>query len=120
MADPAEDGDPDHYSELYTGKKDSGGVHSNSGIPNHAYYLLVNGGRNAGEKRGHAHKGPVVTAHRACRRGEDLLQRLHEPAIDRHHVAGARGDRSAAIALYGADSQQAASTRRAWEAVGVR
>jgi bacillolysin len=33
---------------------------SNSGIPNHAYYLLVNGGSNAGEARGHPHSGPVV------------------------------------------------------------
>ena len=48
MANPAEDGDPDHYSERYTGTSDNGGVHTNSGIANHAYYLLVNGGLNAG------------------------------------------------------------------------
>ena len=61
MADPAERGDPDHYSERFTGTGDNGGVHTNSGIPNHAYYLLVNGGRNAGEARGHPHSGPEVT-----------------------------------------------------------
>lgn len=55
MADPAEDGDPDHYSERYTGTNDNGGVHSNSGIPNHAYWLAVNGGQNAGCARGHNH-----------------------------------------------------------------
>ena len=48
MADPAEYGDRDHYSERYRGTDDNGGVHTNSGIPNHAYYLLVNGGTNAG------------------------------------------------------------------------
>ena len=48
MGDPQEFGDPDHYAERYTGEEDNGGVHINSGIPNHAYYLLVNGGRNAG------------------------------------------------------------------------
>lgn len=47
MEDPEEDGDPDHYSERYTGTGDNGGVHINSGIPNHAYYLLVEGGKNA-------------------------------------------------------------------------
>ena len=47
MADPEEDGDPDHYSERQVGGGDNGGVHTNSGIPNHAYYLLVNGGLNA-------------------------------------------------------------------------
>jgi bacillolysin len=60
MADPAARDQPDHYSELFTGDEDNGGVHINSGIPNHAYYLLVNGGSNAGEARGHPHSGPAV------------------------------------------------------------
>ena len=58
MADPEEDGStggyyparfPDHYSEWFPDPedRDNGGVHINSGIPNHAYYLLVNGGLNA-------------------------------------------------------------------------
>jgi hypothetical protein len=55
MANPAEDGDPDHYSERQIGGADNGGVHTNSGIPNHAYYLLVNGGQNAGCALGHGH-----------------------------------------------------------------
>jgi Zn-dependent metalloprotease len=60
MADPADKGQPDHYSERQIGGSDDGGVHVNSGIPNHAYFLLVNGGSNAGEARGHPHSGPVV------------------------------------------------------------
>lgn len=48
MGDPQEDADPDHYSELIITDADNGGVHSNSGIPNLAYYLAVNGGRNPG------------------------------------------------------------------------
>ncbi len=59
MADPQDDGDPDHYSEKYTGTSDNGGVHTNSGIPNHAYVLAVQGGKNAGcdpnNTSGHAH-----------------------------------------------------------------
>lgn len=47
MMDPEEDGHPDHYSERYTGTGDNGGVHINSAIPNHAFYLLVVGGQNA-------------------------------------------------------------------------
>ncbi|GEP39418.1 bacillolysin [Nocardioides psychrotolerans] len=47
MADPKQDGDPSHLSQAYTGEADNGGVHTNSGIPNHAYYLTINGGRNA-------------------------------------------------------------------------
>ena len=48
MADPAQYGDKDHYLEWDDDLGDNGGVHTNSGIPNHAYYLLVNGGKNAG------------------------------------------------------------------------
>jgi bacillolysin len=48
MADPAEDADPDHYSLRFLGAADNGFVHSNSGISNHAYFLAVNGGQNAG------------------------------------------------------------------------
>lgn len=59
MTDPQEDADPDHYSERYLGPNDNGGVHSNSGISNHAYVLAVNGGRNAGcdavGSNGHRH-----------------------------------------------------------------
>jgi bacillolysin len=47
MADPKQDGDPSHLSQAYTGDADNGGVHTNSGIPNHAYYLTAEGGRNA-------------------------------------------------------------------------
>lgn len=41
MADPTEDGDPDNYADRYTGTADNGGVHINSGIVNHWYYLLA-------------------------------------------------------------------------------
>ena len=46
LSNPAAYGDPDHYSIRLTGPADNGGVHSNSGIPNHAFYLAVNGGTN--------------------------------------------------------------------------
>lgn len=32
---------PMHVNEMYTGSQDNGGVHINSGIPNHAYYLFA-------------------------------------------------------------------------------
>ncbi len=32
---------PAHYDERFTGSADNGGVHINSGIPNHAYYLFA-------------------------------------------------------------------------------
>ncbi len=51
MANPGEDGDPSHYADRYTGTSDNGGVHTNSGIANHWFYLLVNGGQNANSAR---------------------------------------------------------------------
>ena len=39
-------GDPDHYSNRFTGTSDNGGVHTNSTIVSHAYYLSVEGGTN--------------------------------------------------------------------------
>ena len=46
MNNPAAFGDPDHYSIRFTGTGDNGGVHINSGIVNHAFYLAVAGGTN--------------------------------------------------------------------------
>jgi len=44
MADPAEFGDRDYWPTRYTGISDNGGVHTNSGIANLAFKLLVTGG----------------------------------------------------------------------------
>lgn len=44
MADPAQFGDRDYYPDRYTGTSDNGGVHTNSGIANLAFYLLSEGG----------------------------------------------------------------------------
>jgi Zn-dependent metalloprotease len=44
MYDPAIAGDYDYYPTRYTGTSDNGGVHTNSGIANLAFKLLVTGG----------------------------------------------------------------------------
>ena len=46
MENPQAYGDPDHYSRRFTGTADNGGVHINSGIANHAFYLAIEGGTN--------------------------------------------------------------------------
>ena len=52
------DPQPKHLRDKYTGMADSGGVHINSGIPNHAFYLVATalGGR-AWEKPGRSGTG---------------------------------------------------------------
>lgn len=42
---------PSHYADRYKGSWDNGGVHINSSIVNHWYYLLVKGGQNANPQR---------------------------------------------------------------------
>jgi len=46
MITPVAFGDPDHYSVRFTGTGDNGGVHINSGIPNHVFALAIVGGTN--------------------------------------------------------------------------
>jgi Zn-dependent metalloprotease len=44
LADPAAFGDPGKLSDYFCTAGDNGGVHTNSGIPNHAAYLMAEGG----------------------------------------------------------------------------
>jgi thermolysin len=46
FVNPLAYGDPDHYSIRFTGTADDGGVHINSSIVNHAFYLAIQGGTN--------------------------------------------------------------------------
>lgn len=50
MANPTTLGDPGSVSDpaVWCGPEDRGGVHSNSGIPNHAFALMVSGGAESG------------------------------------------------------------------------
>ena len=131
MADPEEDLDPDHYAEYIVTPYDSGGVHSNSGIPNHAYYLLVNGGLNASCAAPSSHNA----AH--CSDGDTQDNDLAVTSIgladaERIFFLGftslpssasmcqARASTEAAAAMvFGVGSQQRQSTRDAWLAVGL-
>lgn len=51
--DMGDDPQPKHYKNRYQGSADNGGVHINSGIPNHAFYLAATAiGGKAWEKAG--------------------------------------------------------------------
>lgn len=105
--------DPDHYSERYTGTEDNGGVHINSGIPNHAFYLLAKGGT-------HHLSGVKVTGIGADDAGKIWYKALADYMTSSTNFAGARqATLSAASALFGASSAQYTSTQTAWCAVGV-
>jgi Zn-dependent metalloprotease len=98
------DPQPFHMSEYIVTSADNGGVHINSGIPNHAFYLLAQYlGGNAWEKAGHI--------------WYEALQAINNP----HATFADWADETCAQARerFGAGSREELFTRRSWQLVGV-
>jgi Zn-dependent metalloprotease len=116
MSNPAAYGDPDHYSRRVTGPEDNGGVHTNSAIPNQAFYLAIEGGTN--RTSGLAVQG-VGGANR------DQIEKVFYRAFTLMLPANATFStaRAATIQasrdLYGANSAAERAVTQAWTAVGV-
>jgi Zn-dependent metalloprotease len=115
MADPHIEGDPDHYSERYTGTSDNGGVHTNSGIQNKVYYLLVNGGTNHADTTGTVVTG--VGLANAAAIAYDADTKFCTSTSNFAAVANAFVN--AAKARFGAASTQSQQAYNAWKACGV-
>jgi Zn-dependent metalloprotease len=116
MSDPGSFGDPDHYSKRFLGSQDNGGVHINSGIPNHAFYLAIEGGTN--RTSGIAVQG-VGGGNRE--QMEKVFYRAFTqlmPANSTFSVARA-ATIQAARDLYGPNSAAEGAVTAAWTAVGV-
>lgn len=113
MADTHASGDPDHYSERYTGSADNGGVHTNSGISNFAFYLLSEGGTN--------HVSGVTVSGIGADAAEKIFYRaLTVYMTSNTNFSGARtASLNAAGDLYGSSSSQYVQTQTTWCAVGV-
>jgi thermolysin len=116
MANPSAYGAPDHYSLRYTGTQDNGGVHTNSGIANNAYYLAIEGGTNRVSRLAVAGVGPdnreqiEKVFYRAF---TEMLPSTATFAIARVATIQAARD------LYGAGSAAERAVTQAWTAVGV-
>jgi len=107
---------PDHYSTRFTGREDNGGVHINSGIPNNAFYLAIEGGANRTS-------GRTVQGVGAANREqiEKVFYRAFVfllPANATFSTARA-ATIQAARDLYGATSAPVTAVTQAWTAVGV-
>ena len=113
MSNPNAYGDPDHYSLRYTGTADSGGVHTNSSIANHAYYLMAAGGTNR-------ISGVTVTGI-----GASAMEKIWYRALTVYMTSGTNfsaartATLNAATDLYGSTSSQYTSVATGWCAVGV-
>jgi thermolysin len=116
MSDPASFGDPDHYSRRLTGPADNGEIHANSGIPNQAFYLAIEGGTN--RTSGLAVQG-VGAANRE--QIEKVFYRAFVFMLPSNATfATARAATiQAARDLYGANSAAERAVTQAWTAVGV-
>jgi len=113
MNNPNAVGDPDHYSLRYTGTADSGGVHTNSSIANHAFYLMAAGGTNRVS-------GVAVTGI-----GTSAMERIWYRALTVYMTSGTNfaaartATLSAATDLFGGTSAQYTTVATGWCAVGV-
>jgi thermolysin len=107
--------DPDHYSERYTGTGDNGGVHINSGIPNHVFYLVAKGGNHA-----HIVGGPTVAGIGADKAAKIWYKAITTYMTSSTNFSGARAATlNAAASLYGAGSAEVNAVADAWTACGV-
>ena len=116
MSNPGLYGQPDHFSRFVRTADDNGGVHTNSGIPNNAFYLAIEGGRNSTS-------GLAVTGVGGANREqiEKVFYRAFTvmlPANARFSTARA-ATIQAARDLYGPGSAAERAVTEAWTAVGV-
>jgi vibriolysin len=119
MNDPAAGGDYDYYPTRYTGTADYGGVHSNSGIANLAFYLMVKGGTHPRGKTTTVVTALNATATTSIDMGAKIWYRaLTVYMTSSTNFSAARtATAQAATDLYGAAA--AASVNLAWDAVGA-
>lgn len=98
------DPQPSHMNDLYRGDEDNGGVHINSGIPNHAFYLAATAiGGYAWDKTGHIWYKALT----------ERLQPMSQFAdAARATIMIARED-------YGDGSAEHRAVQNAWERVGL-
>lgn len=112
---------PDTYGGLYWAdphdiNNDNGGVHTNSGVQNHWFYLLSEGGNGTNDNNNTFSiiGVGIDTALQITYR--NLIYYLTPEAT---HEDSRNGSLQAAIDLYGVDSQKYQSVMNAWYAVGV-
>jgi thermolysin len=116
LADPGAFGDPDHYSKRFLGREDNGGVHTNSTIASHAYFLAIEGGTNRTS-------GLAVTGVGAANR--EQIERVFYRGFTSYLTPNAtfaqarQATLRAASELFGDSSAAFRAVSQAWTAVGV-
>ncbi|MEI6882803.1 MAG: M4 family metallopeptidase, partial [Bacteroidota bacterium] len=118
MANPNAYGQPDTYlgTNWYTGTADNGGVHTNSGVGNFMYYLLVTGGSGVNDiGNSYVVQGIGLTDAAAILYRSETVYLISSSNYSAWRTACI----SAATDLFGASSNQANQVMNAWYAVGI-
>ena len=120
MLNPKSFSDPDTYLGEYwyntINSHDNGGVHTNSGVQNHWFYLLTEGGSGENDD-GISYQITGIGLDDASAIAYRNLTNYLLP--DSRYMDAATYSVQAAEDLFGEDSPQVLSTRSAWEAVGI-
>lgn len=118
MSNPNQYGDPDTYqgTNWVFGPQDHYGVHSNSGVQNFWYYLMVNGGTGTNDN-GDAYTVAGIGMDNAAKiafRNLTVYLGPNSQYADARFYA-----EQSAVDLFGACSPELTATENAWYAVGV-
>lgn len=116
FATPQQRNHPDHYSIRFLGSSDNGGVHTNSSIMNHAFYLAIEGGthRLGGVVQGVGFDNREQIERVIYRAFTSMLPSNATFAIARGATLQAARD------LYGQGSAAERALAQAFDAVGVQ
>ncbi|WP_439882902.1 M4 family metallopeptidase [Pontibacter sp. MBLB2868] len=118
MSNPKAEGQPDTYkgTNWYTGTADNGGVHTNSGVLNHWFYVLSVGKSGTNDLGvSYSVSGIGITdAAKIAYRTESVYLTANSTYADARTYAI-----QSATDLFGAGSTQVIQTTNAWNAVGV-
>ena len=118
MSNPNAEGQPDTYQGSYwaTGSGDNGGVHTNSGVLNHWFYVLSVGKSGTNDK-GNAYSVSAIGIDAAAKIAY-RTEAVYLTASSNYAAARTYSIQSAKD-LYGAGSAQEIAVTNAWYAVGV-
>ncbi len=118
FSNPNADGQPDTYkgTNWYSGTGDNGGVHTNSGVGNYMFYLLVTGGSGTNDK-GNAFSVTGIGISEA----DQILYRTETVYLTAtsQYADWRTACINAATDLYGASSNEVIQAENAWYAVGI-
>jgi|GEM_PF-5914026 len=115
MSNPNSKFDPDTYGGTYWTA--GGGVHTNSGVQNHWYYLLTDGGSGTNDLGNSYSVSGIGLTKAAAIAYRSLTEKLTDPNSD--YADAREASICAATDLYGDCSNEVQQVMNAWHAVGV-